>query len=120
VPKAPKNQGAPAAADLAASPLTYDILASVTSPPFNLLLSLDGQRIKMARDGTGAWAGKAKKLSLNNPTALKFRAVGMDGAEWTLSITLTPSNGSKDKTYGHPGIIPDELVSDLIDTIDLT
>ncbi len=90
----------------------YDISASVTSPPTNVSLKIDGKLIDMARDSSGAWTGEAK-LELPNPAPVDFRAVGVPAAHWTLEIKFTPQTppGADTTDYKHEDKIPPEMLS---------
>jgi hypothetical protein len=90
----------------------YDISASVSSPPTNVSLKIDGKLIDLARDATGAWTGKAQ-LELPDPAQVDFRAVGVPEAKWTLEIKFTPKTppGADAIDYKHDDKIPPEMLS---------
>jgi hypothetical protein len=104
----------------ATSGILYDVNATVSAAIFNLLLKIDGQNIRMSRNADRDWEANVARLDLNDPASVSFRAVGMPGDDWTLSITLTPSDKTKPITFSHSDTIPDNLVSDLTDKINLT
>jgi hypothetical protein len=98
----------------------FSVSAKVTSPPTNVELVLDNQRIKLNREETGAWAGKGT-LDLPDPFTMAFGAVGTPSAPWTLEIeiaTLPPENKSV-KSYKRTERIPDNLLSVIHDTVNL-
>jgi len=90
----------------------YDISASVTSPPTNVSLKVDGKLVDLARDSAGAWVGKAQ-FELPNPVAVDFRAVGVAAAPWTLEIKFTPKTfpGADPTDFKHEDKIPPEMLS---------
>ncbi len=90
----------------------YDISASVSSPPTNVSLKIDGKLIDMARDSSGAWTGAAQ-LELSSPAPVDFRAVGVSAAKWTLEIKFTPKTppGADPTDFKHEDKIPPEMLS---------
>ena len=98
----------------------YKVTASVTSPPTNISLKINGTHIAMARDGTAAWAGSTT-LTLPDSFPINFRAVGIASAPWTLEIIFTtlPAPGTVASDYKHTDKIPNDLLSIFTDTINL-
>ena len=99
---------------------TLNAVASVTSPPTNVSLKINGTPINMARDAGGAWAGKAT-LDLPDSVPIDFRAVGIADAPWTLEIKFeTPAPNNKVvKDFKHDDTIPATLLSEFNDTVNL-
>ena len=92
----------------------FKVSASVTSPPFTVALSVGGNKIKMARDSSGAWAGSSKNpLNLPDPVLIQFGATGISGSPWTLKVDFTPTNGASQKTFTHSDKIGDNGASAL-------
>lgn len=74
----------------------------------------------MFRDSTGAWSGKAN-LPLPSPVPICFRATGISSSAWTLTIKFTPPpGGGAAKTYTHSDSIPNNMLSDLTDQMNLS
>lgn len=98
----------------------YDISASVSSPPTNVSLKIDGKLIDMARDASGAWTGKAQ-LDLSSPAPVDFRAVGIAAAPWTLEVKFTPKTppGADCTDFKHDDKIPPEMLSIFAATVTL-
>jgi hypothetical protein len=74
----------------------------------------------MARDDSGAWAGRAT-LNLPDSLPIAFRAVGIADAPWTLEIKFeTPAPDNKVlKDLKHDDQIPSSLISIFNDTVNL-
>jgi hypothetical protein len=97
----------------------YQVTASITSSPINVWLTVAAHEIKLERDDTGCWAGKAS-LDLTSAAAIRFRAVGINTSPWTLTLKFTPHGGGPAKTYTHSDTIPDDELSDLTDQVTLS
>jgi hypothetical protein len=98
----------------------FDVSATVTSPPTDVSLHINNTKITMARDGSGAWAGKAR-IDLPDPVPIAFRAVGIAGAPWSLEIKFVgpPPQKKLVKDYKHDDQIPNNLLSVFSDSISL-
>jgi hypothetical protein len=97
------------------------VLASVTSPPTNVSLLVNGTPIAMARDGSGNWAGQST-LDLPDAVPIAFRAVGIAFAPWTLEIKFMslPPNSRVVNDFKHDDQIPAAtLISILDETVTL-
>lgn len=99
---------------------TYNVSATVSSPPTDVSLKVNSSAVKMARDVTGGWSGKAK-LDLPDNCPIAFRAVGIAQAPWSLEIKFTklPLPGKLVLDYKHADTIPDSLLSVFEDTVNL-
>jgi hypothetical protein len=98
---------------------TFTIEASVTSPPTNVSLTINKTKIKMARDGAGAWAGKGDSIELPESFGFAFAAVGLPNAKWTLAITVSKADGTEVAGFTHSDKIPSNMLSSFHDTITL-
>jgi hypothetical protein len=98
----------------------YNVSATVTSAPTDVSLKVDNIKVKMARDSSGGWAGKAE-LDLPDSVPIAFRATGIASAPWTLAIKFAtlPPESKVVKDYKHDNTIPDDLLSIFNDTVDL-
>jgi len=99
---------------------SYDVTASVTSPPFDEWLCVGGNVLKMKRDESGNWTGSAKALNLVSPAPVHMKATGISGSPWTLKITFTPNGGGQPTNYSHAGAIPGDGLSDFQDQVKLS
>jgi hypothetical protein len=99
----------------------YNVLASVTSPPTDVSLHVNNVKIRMTRDGSGAWSGSTQ-LDLPESVPIGFRATGIASAPWTLEIKfVTPAPEKKVvKDYKYDDTIPDDLLSIFNDTVEVT
>ena len=93
---------------------------TVTKPPTDVMVKLNNRKIKMSRNLNADWTGSAT-LDLPKSFQLQFRAVGIAGAQWTLTLKFTPSGGTgSGPKIERNGTIPDDtLMSELKETITL-
>jgi len=99
----------------------YNVSAMVTSGPTDLSLEVNTTEIKMSRDSTGKWAGKAK-LDLPETVDVDFEAEGLPSSPWTLEIKFVtlPPEGKCVKDYKHDDSLPEEGKSEFKETVNLT
>lgn len=97
----------------------FTVEASVTSPPTNVALTINKTKIKMQRDGDGAWAGKGDAIELPDSFGFAFAAVGLPNAKWTLEITVSNPDGTEVAGFTHTDKIPSNMLSSFHDTITL-
>jgi len=98
---------------------TFTVEASVTSPPTNVSLTVNKIKIKMQRDGDGAWAGKSNAIELPDSFGFAFAAVGLPNAKWRLEITVSKPDGTQVADFMHSDKIPSNMLSSFHDTITL-
>lgn len=100
--------------------MNYNVTASVTSTPSDIALQLNEHNINFTRNTTaGDWTAKAN-ISLSNPVEVNFRAVGINGAPWSLMINVAPVNTTSNvTTYHHTDSIPLDMLSILIDKFQI-
>jgi hypothetical protein len=90
---------------------TYKVTVTITSPPTNVAVRINNDKITMGRDGTGAWSGTAN-LDLPLSFPIGVAATGIAGMKWSTEIKVDPPAPAAHPTadYKH-----DETSTNVID-----
>lgn len=98
----------------------YDVAVTVTSSPTDAGIKIGGLRIYLDRDDDGNWAGSRKNLKFTGDTDIDFRARGISGTDWKLTISFTPTSQKPAVPYSHEDTIPNDAeLSIFHDTVKL-
>lgn len=83
-------------------------------------MKVGGYHIPTSRNTDTNWEGTAKSLELTDPVPLEYYGDGISNQKWTLAVTLTPSDGSKETDYKKTGTLDNNGDYYLVDKIKLS
>lgn len=76
-----------------------DVVVSDEAPSLFVSLDIGTEHIDTARNADGDWEGTAEGLDLDLPADFLFTARGLPNRPYTLTITLSRSDGSSEVDY---------------------
>jgi hypothetical protein len=76
-----------------------DVLVSENPPTNSVFVTVCGKHVPTSQNTDTNWEGKAKGLVLTDPAPIQYYGDGISNQKWTLTITLSPADGSKDIEY---------------------
>ena len=97
-----------------------DVLVSDNPPTFSVFVKIGGHHVPTARNTDTNWEGTIKSLDLTDPVPLEYYGDGISNQKWTLAVTLTPNDGSKEIDYKKSDTLDNNGDYYLVDTISLT